>query len=406
MSVAGQPFIDVRELIRRYSVEELNRSADAYFQRHKTPEVVGRVLSKPFLIADHTPRLLLSFAHLMQGLQPTAGMTVLDFGCGPGWASRYLAQLGYKVIACDVSEAALKLGQKSLELFPLQGPHEKPQYLLFDGLRFDLPDGSVDRIFCLDAFHHVPNQGVILKEMARILKPGGVAGFSEPGPTHSRSPLSQQEMRDFTVIENDIVMSDIWSLAQVAGFSDLQVGYFTPSPHLMPPKAYEAHVNDNAPLPPNSAAATRQQLNGLRLFFLYRYAGGGRTSREAAGLRAEIHVDQPATIAPNTKFPLTIRVKNAGDALWLRSGPNQGAVHLGVRLETGLWKKAIAEHARFALPSTASGGIAPGEEVTLTVQVPGLPKGKHSLILDLVSELVCWFADQGSAPARQTLRVG
>ncbi len=407
MTIAGQNFIDVRELIKKYSVEELNRTADAYFQRHKTPDVIGKVLSKPFIIAEHTPRLILSFAHLMQGLQLAPDMTILDFGCGPGWASRCLTQLGYKVIACDVSEAALNLGRQGLELFPIQGPHHPQTFLLFDGRKFDLPDASVDRIFCLDAFHHVPNQQEVLREMARILKPGGIAGFSEPGPTHSRSPGSQEEMRNFTVIENDIILEEIWELARQVGFADLQVGFFTPSPHLLPPKVYEAHVNEGAPLPNLTQQSARQQMIGLRLFFLYRYLDCPHTSREAVGLHADIHVEAPTSpISPQTKFPLNVRIRNTGKALWLRSGPNQGAVHLSVKRQTGFWKKQLVEHGRFALPTTASGGCGPGEEVAFTVQVPGLPKGQHTLVFDLVSEMVCWFSDLGSPVARLSVRVG
>jgi SAM-dependent methyltransferase len=402
MAVSGQPFIDVRELIRKYSIEELNRTADNYFRRHKTPEVVGRVLSKPFIIPEHTPRLLLSFGHMLQGLQPEPGMTVLDFGSGPGWATRCLTQLGYKVIACDVSEAALNLARKGFELFPTQGPHHKPTFLLFDGRNLDLPDASVDRVFCLDAFHHVPNQETVLRELARVLKPGGIAGFSEPGPDHSRSPISQQEMRDFTVIENDIVLEDIWPAAQRAGFGDLQVGYFTPAPHLVAPNTYDAHANDGAPLPSHCVTATRQHLRGLRLFFLFRYAGGGRTSREAGGLRADLRVEPPARAVAGVPVPLTVRARNTGDALWLRSGPLEGAVNLAVREEKGFWRKRLLDLARQALPGA---GVAPGEEVTVTATLLGLTRGRHRLVLDLVSEHVCWFADQGSAAARLTLDV-
>jgi SAM-dependent methyltransferase len=403
MAVSGQPFIDVRELIRKYSIEELNRTADNYFRRHKSPEVVGRVLSKPFLIPEHTPRLLLSFAHMLQGMAPEPGMTILDFGSGPGWATRCLTQLGYKVIACDVSEAALALARKGFELFPTQGAHHPPSYLLFDGRTLDLPDASVDRVFCLDAFHHVPNQQEVLSELGRVLKPGGIAAFSEPGPTHSRSPISQQEMRDFTVIENDIVLEEIWPMAQRAGFGDLQVGFFTPSPMLVEPAVYDAHVNDGSALPAHCVTATRHQLIGLRLFFLHRVSGDGRTSREAAGLRAELRIEPPGRVVAGDPVRLTIHARNTGEAHWLRSGPLDGAVNLSVRRETGFWRKRLVELARHPLPSPA--GVAPGEVVTVGVALPPMDRGRHRLVVDLVSEHVCWFADQGSAPARLTLDV-
>ena len=57
---------------------------------------------------------------------------------------------------------------------------------------------------CLDAFHHVPNPGLVLAELSRVLKEGGIAGFAEPGPEHSKSPQSQYEMKTFKVVENDV----------------------------------------------------------------------------------------------------------------------------------------------------------------------------------------------------------
>ena len=40
--------------------------------------------------------------------------------------------------------------------------------------------------------------------MARVLRDDGIAVFVEPGPDHSKGPNSQEEMRRYQVIENDI----------------------------------------------------------------------------------------------------------------------------------------------------------------------------------------------------------
>jgi len=41
------------------------------------------------------------------------------------------------------------------------------------------PDGSVDAIVVVDAFHHFPSQSRCLEEMARVLAPGGVLVITE-----------------------------------------------------------------------------------------------------------------------------------------------------------------------------------------------------------------------------------
>src|SRR5439155_13063404 len=104
-----------------------------------------------------TPQLLINFAVVLQGLQLCPGMTVLEFGAGTCWAARMLTQLGCKVIACDVSPTALRMGRELYARQPPFGDRPAPEFLLFDGERIDLPDASVYRIIVLDAFHHVAN---------------------------------------------------------------------------------------------------------------------------------------------------------------------------------------------------------------------------------------------------------
>jgi len=49
-----------------------------------------------------------------------------------------------------------------------------------------------------------------MRELGRVLRPGGIAGFSEPGRHHSKGARSQYEMKNYTAIENDVVMEDVW----------------------------------------------------------------------------------------------------------------------------------------------------------------------------------------------------
>jgi SAM-dependent methyltransferase len=200
-------------------------------------------LAKPFCSFEDTPQLLINFAVVLQGLELCQGLTVLEFGAGTCWAARMLTQLGCKVIACDVSAAALEIGRELYRRNPPAGDRPAPEFLLFDGHRFDLADASVDRVICLDAFHHVPNPGEVLAELGRVLAPGGFAGFAEPGPEHSKSAQSQYEMRTAGVIENDIRIEEIWRLAQQAGFTDLKLAVFLLEPLLLRVNEFEEFLD-------------------------------------------------------------------------------------------------------------------------------------------------------------------
>jgi SAM-dependent methyltransferase len=401
MQATKEKVIDVQDLLQRYTLEELNRASDEYFHRFENSEATGELLAKPFISLLEAPTLLIGFGHVLQGLRLAPGMVVLDFGAGAGWSSRCLTQLGCKVIACDVSETALRLGKQCYELYPIQGHRPEPSFLLFDGRRLDLADGSVDRINCLHAFHHVPNQEEVLAEMARVLRPGGIAAFHEPGPIHSLSPQSQHEMRHFTVIENDIVLDEIEARARRAGFTDIDVAYFTGEFTPLTPEEFLAHRDGAAPPPAMATLFTRTKLREQTVFFLYRYGKDERTSRQATGLRAELQLDPAsATIPADTPFEVTLYARNAGEATWLPTSAGRGAVNVGVRLETGA---GLVEFSRLALPEPAGYGFFPGDEVRVVGTLPGLPRGRHRLVFDLVSEVVCWFEAVGSSPAKVTV---
>jgi ubiquinone/menaquinone biosynthesis C-methylase UbiE len=49
-----------------------------------------------------------------------------------------------------------------------------------DALHLPFADGSVDRIICTEVFEHVPDDALLLSELARVLRPGGTIGISVP----------------------------------------------------------------------------------------------------------------------------------------------------------------------------------------------------------------------------------
>jgi len=56
---------------------------------------------------------------------------------------------------------------------------------LSDARRLPLPNASVDAAIIVDAFHHMPEQSMVLDECTRILRPGGVLVIREFDPSRA-----------------------------------------------------------------------------------------------------------------------------------------------------------------------------------------------------------------------------
>lgn len=398
--------ISVRELTVNHSIAELNVAAERYFASISDWEYH---LSKPFSSADETPSLLMDVAVLLQGLQVMPGATVLEFGAGTGWLARFLTQMGCRVILLDVSATALRMARDLYSRLPPIGDRPAPEFLLFDGLRFDLPDASVDRVASFHAFHHVPNPDAVLAELGRILRPGGIAAFAEPGPQHSTTEQSQFEMRMFGVVENDVDVHAVWRTAEACGFRDLKVTISHGPAFHVSLREFE-DLLAGGPTSAAWAASTRTYLRNVRNFFLVKEGVERVDSRRANALACEIHatlLGSAAGSAAVAELPIDfdLVITNTGGAVWLPSSAPFGGVAVGVHvhdLAHGTVTTAV-------LPERLSEGsreIPSGETLRLRARVPAQAAGRYVFEFDCVASRVAWFAQVGSPPAKVAVEIG
>lgn len=88
--------------------------------------------------------------------------TVVDLAGGSGRIARELDD-AYDVLVVDRSHSMLAEARRH-HLETVQG----------DGARLPIPDGAVDAVVIADAYHHLVHPDVVLREVHRILEPGGV----------------------------------------------------------------------------------------------------------------------------------------------------------------------------------------------------------------------------------------
>ncbi|MER2623034.1 MAG: class I SAM-dependent methyltransferase [Accumulibacter sp.] len=128
-------------------------------------------------IADPSQNSLCNEVKLVLSELPFAGARVLELGCGKAEKTRKLAETGrvMEIIALEVDaiQHACNLAAPTM-----------PNVRFAHGGAEAIPseDGYFDIVLMFKSLHHVPvaQMDQALREISRVLKPGGVAWISEP----------------------------------------------------------------------------------------------------------------------------------------------------------------------------------------------------------------------------------
>jgi SAM-dependent methyltransferase len=391
--------IDPKHLIQQLSVEELNETAEAYFLKITDPTTQ---MAKPFSNPHEAIELLGKMGLMLSGLRLGKAMTVLEFGAGTCWFSRFLNQMQCATISVDVSQTALDIGQRLFEEMPvLGGSISPPKFVRFDGYNIEIPDNSVDRVLCMDAFHHVPNQEQVLSEIFRVLKKGGIAGFSEPGLNHSQTPQSQYEMRNYKVLENDILLEEIKEITEKIGFTEL---YVKAANHPNLDLSFKDYMNilRKKKLPRSLNDWIVSSVQNATVFFLTK-GQPVPDSRQVEGLNHKIKSSgKTFSVSAGQSLSINMRIRNTGKSRWLhKSLGDIGVVKVGGHLYNSAGELLNLDFYR----KNFSDDIEPNQEVSLIIDPVFPDPGQYTLALDLVSEQVCWFENMGAKPVNVEVTV-
>lgn len=108
---------------------------------------------------------------VVQRLHPTTEVKIADLGCGGGCVGRYLAkEFGAEVDGIDVDPLAIRMAE---ELMVTTGAAKRLRFKTGNLHETGWADREFDHAVSMDVLLFVANKHDALKEIARILKPGG-----------------------------------------------------------------------------------------------------------------------------------------------------------------------------------------------------------------------------------------
>jgi enediyne biosynthesis protein CalE5 len=117
---------------------------------------------------------------------PQPGERVLELACGPGGLGIAAAERvapGGEVVLSDVAAEMTAIAARRVDASGL----DNVTTIELDLERIDQPDGSYDLVVCREGLMFAPDPGRAVREIARVLRPGGCVAIAVWGP-RERNP--------------------------------------------------------------------------------------------------------------------------------------------------------------------------------------------------------------------------
>lgn len=110
-------------------------------------------------------------------LRLRAGDRLLDLGCGAGRHAFEAMRLGADVTAVDLDGTELKNAKVLMDDLAVSGAGHAVQG---SAIELPFPDDTFDRIIAAEVLEHIPFDEPAIRDLARVLKPGGTIAVTVP----------------------------------------------------------------------------------------------------------------------------------------------------------------------------------------------------------------------------------
>ena len=131
---------------------------------------------------------------ICQALGLAQGRRLLDVACGAGGPTRFAARTtGCTVVGVDNAEGGITTARR---LAGEDGLQDRTTFQVADaGKQLPFEDSSFDAILCADAIVLLAGRAEVVREWARLLRPGGRVAFTDPGVLTGIATLDELSLR-------------------------------------------------------------------------------------------------------------------------------------------------------------------------------------------------------------------
>lgn len=137
---------------------------------------------------------------------------LLDIGVDFGAGLKPIAEKALRVVGIEISPLETQISEHNARQF------NNVTIVQMNGEKLAFPNESFDIVSSLECIEHVQNPALMLSEIVRVLKPGGIAVISTPNKDITGSKfLNEHHLREWSMNEFQKLLSNYFSKVDLYG---------------------------------------------------------------------------------------------------------------------------------------------------------------------------------------------